>query len=198
MFVGLWRATIAEVSMNKSASPNCWAFGDDVQSLEYYTQQLADMWPQKLMVSGICGSVCSFFHADAMLLWVLTLTILADFIIGIFKAYHSGDGIDSAKLRRGGLKILLYILFLMIAGSADISTARFIEVSDWSFLPKIPIMNLFILYCTYTELSSITRNIEEMGFTVPSLLKSFLGSAKRKVEDSVEQLDPKTEDKKDE
>ena len=180
-----------------SQTSPCWAFGDDVQSLEYYTQQLAEMWPQKLMISGICGSVCSFFHADATLLWVLTLTVLADFVVGIFKAERIGDGIDNAKLRRGGLKILLYIVFLLVAGTADVATTRFIEVSSWS-LPKIPILNFFLLYFTYTELSSVTRNIEEMGFNVPPLLKSLLGRAKQRVEDEVEKIRPTEEEKKDE
>lgn len=188
--------SIAHVEViHMSQTSPCWAFGDDVQSLEYYTRQLAEMWPQKLMISGICGSVCSFFHADATLLWVLALTVLADFVVGIFKAERIGDGIDNAKLRRGGLKILLYIVFLLVAGTADVATTRFIEVSSWS-LPKIPILNFFLLYFTYTELSSVTRNIEEMGFNVPPLLKSFLGRAKQRVEDEVEKIGPTEEEKK--
>ena len=62
----------------------------------------------------------------------------------------------------------------------------------------IVILNFFLLYFTYTELSSVTRNIEEMGFNVPPLLKSFLGRAKQRVEDEVEKIGPTEEEKKDE
>lgn len=182
-----------------SQSSPCWAFGDDVQSFEYYTQQLAEMWPQKLMISGICGSVCSFFHADAMMLWVLTCVVVADFVAGLSRAWKVGNGTDYTKLRSGLVKIIMYLVYFLIAGAMELQYSYFRQASVWAsqYAPALPIMNGFLLYCSITELSSVARNIEDMGFNVPFYLKIFLKKSQKRIENEIDKIDNSEGVKKD-
>lgn len=166
-------------------SSESWAFGDVVRSMDHYTQQLADMWPQKLVLSGIFGSLCSFFYADALLLWIWVLAIFADFVVGIVKARKSNEEITCQKLQQGGVKIVLYLVYFLIAGTAGMSANRILEISGF---PHVPILNGFLFYFTFTELRSITRNIEEMGYKVPALLKTFLGVGMKKFENEINKI----------
>lgn len=166
-------------------SSETWAFGDVVKSMDHYTQQLADMWPQKLVLSGIFGSVCSFFYADALLLWIWILTIFADFVVGIIKSKKLNEDITYQKLRQGGDKLILHLACFLIAGTAGVSANRILELNGF---PHAPILNGFLFYFTYTELRSITRNIEKMGYKVPVLLKTFLGVGMKKFENEINKI----------
>lgn len=173
----------------------CWAFGDDVQSFQYYTQQLADMWPQKLVISSICASACAFFHADALLVWMWFIAISADFLVGVFKARFYEGKIDPHKLIKGVVKFPTYFLYLLIAGAVDVSINRYLVLLGAS--PVLPILNGFFLYFICTELSSVTQSLEDMGLKVPALLKMLLRKSTNRVEQEIEKIGPTEEEKKD-
>lgn len=156
-----------------------------MKSFEHYTTQLLDMWPQKLVISGVCSAVCSFFYADAMLVWIYVLTFLADFVVGMMRGIKLDGCLDGAKLRQGGVKAVMYCAYLLVIGAAGVSINRFLDLAG---LPNIPVMNGFLVYFTCTELSSIVKKFEEMGLKVPPLLKLFLSKSTQRAEQEVSKI----------
>ena len=198
MFVGLWRATIAEVSMNKSASPNCWAFGDDVQSFSHYTQQLLDMWPQKLILCGCLSAICQFLYIEPVIFITWFSALLLDFLLGMWISIRVNHDFEWSKWHRGVVKIVSYFVFTLIAAFGGMVINRAIS----GFAPAIPWIFLLMAAMTVTELKSISRNLECLGFRMPPEIRYLLNAMSRKTKRDLHNLDSttetKTEDKRDE
>lgn len=167
----LWRATIAEVKTMEERCPNTWAFGDDVQSFSHYTQQLFDLWPQKLVIGSIIGTICQFFYIEPAILTTWLFALVLDFALGVAVGIKNDRRLDRVKWQKGVIKIFSYILFLGIIAecskSFNISSVALFGVS-------VPWMIILMSAMTITEFSSIARNLELLGFRMPPEVKLLL------------------------
>ena len=155
-----------------------WTFEDEVNSFSYYTQQLADLWPQKLALSGCFSGLCAFFYADSVLLWLWLGSLIGDFASGVALALHTDKHLSYDKLRSGVTKIAVYLIYILIAAVAGVTINR---ASGF----EIPFLNLFVAYMTLTELRSILHNMEAYGFKTPLLISAMLKRSTKKIENVV-------------
>lgn len=106
------------------------------------------------------------FTINFNLLWIgLVLGIVFDFITGILKAYKTEGKISSSKLRDGGFK-KCGIIFVCIM-SLGLSKLFY----DTYFI----ITNSVLCYYIYTEIVSVTENLNEMGVPLPPIFKKIIG-----------------------
>lgn len=190
--VQLWRVNHSSEVIMECSSPS-WTFEDDVQSFQYYTQQLTSMWPQKIVISGILSTACTFFYADAMLFWIWFLAISADFLVGVLRAFRVDGRLDGRKFRKGALKLPVHIMYLLIVGSAGVSINIFLENNG---IPTIPLLNAVLVYFTCTELVSITKNLEMMGFDTPPIISKVLNLSLKRSEKIIEKLHEEPDESK--
>ena len=170
--------------MEKSC-PNTWAFGDDVQSFSHYTQQLIDLWPQKLVVCSLVGAICQFFYIEPVILTTWLLALVSDLVLGIWVGIHVEHKFDWSKWHKGILKIISYILFAAIAAVGGMVINRAIG----GFAPAIPWMFVLMAAMTVTELKSISRNLEILGFRMPPEVKFLLGTMSRRTKTDLKNLE---------
>lgn len=106
------------------------------------------------------------FTINFNLLWVgLFLGIVFDFATGIAKAYNKEGKISSSKLRDGGFKKCGIILVaVMSLGLSEL-------FCDTYFI----ITNSVLCYYIYTEIISITENLDAMGVPLPPIFKKVIG-----------------------
>lgn len=106
------------------------------------------------------------FTINFNLLWVgLILGIVFDFATGIAKAYNKEGKISSSKLRDGGFKKCGIILVaVMSLGLSEL-------FCDTYFI----ITNSVLCYYIYTEIISITENLDAMGVPLPPIFKKVIG-----------------------
>lgn len=162
-------------------NPPCWSLGDDVQSFQYYSQQLLDLWPQKAVISGFLSAVCSFFYADAVLFWLWFCAILCDFILGACVGIHTEGHMSLDRLQKGIVKFVTYLFYVIIAAVAGVAVTRSSGI-------EIPVLNVFMGYLTLTELKSIIKNMGKLGFKVPPLLMAIVGKSTKKLENTVDKI----------
>ena len=106
------------------------------------------------------------FTINFNLLWIaLICGIVFDFITGIAKAYRTEGKISSSKLRDGGFKKCgIIFVAIMSLGLSEI-------FCDTYFI----ITNSVLCYYIYTELVSITENLDAMGVPLPPIFKKITG-----------------------
>ena len=169
--------------MDKSC-PNVWAIEDDMQSFSHYTQQLFDMWPQKLVVCSLVGTICQFFYIEPVILTTWILALVSDLVLGIWVGVHVEHKFDWSKWHKGILKIISYILFAAIAAVGGMVINRAIS----GFAPAIPWMFVLMAAMTVTELKSISRNLEILGFRMPPEVKFLLGAMSKRTKTDLKNL----------
>lgn len=174
--------------------PQNWAFGVDLQSFSYYTQQLVDMWPQKLLLGGVLSASCQFFSIDHIVLWTWVIAISCDFFTGICVGLKEEQTLNLFKLRKGLVKIIHYAVFIIIVAAGGMVLNR-------AFGLSVPWINGFLAMMTITELKSISRNLEILGFRVPvemkMLLKIMYKKPREEFKKHVEVLDDEGFDRED-
>lgn len=156
-----------------------WTFEADVDNFSYYSQQLLDMWPQKIALSGAISAVCGFFYADAILLWIWLGAVCADFFFGAVYGITTEGCLSCIKLRKGVAKIVAYLVYILIAGLAGVTLTRATGV-------PVPLLNLFIAYMTLTEFKSVLKNLELLGWKTPPLIDLIIHKSTSKIEKTVE------------
>lgn len=106
------------------------------------------------------------FTINFNLLWIALISgIILDFITGIMKAYKKDGRILSSKLRDGGFKKCGIILVcIMSLGLSEL-------FSDTYFI----ISNGVLCYYVYTEIVSVTENLNALGVPLPPILSKILG-----------------------
>ena len=106
------------------------------------------------------------FTINFNLLWIALLCgIILDFITGILKAYKKEGKILSSKLRDGGFKKCGIILVcIMSLGLSEL-------FSDTYFI----ISNGVLCYYVYTEIVSVTENLNALGIPLPPILSKIIG-----------------------
>lgn len=159
-----------------------WHIEEEVQSFQYYTLRLLELWPEKAFISGALGSLCSFFYCDAVLFWLWITALVGDFASGVAVGLHVTHNLCYDRLRAGIAKILVYMVYILIAAIAGLAINR---ASGF----EIPFLNLFIAYMTLTELKSILRNMDTIGFKTPPLIAAFIHRSASKIEKTVKAPD---------
>lgn len=115
--------------------------------------------------AGAAVTVLAFFFDPVTYVAMVAVfcLIIIDFIFGVSAARATGDAVQSAKLRRTAVKIVVYFVL--------ISSARITEHA----IPLYFLDETVIGFLAATELMSILENAGRMGYPVPSSLIKVLG-----------------------
>ena len=143
-----------------------------LEGLDYYTQSLLALWPEKAVIGSCVAGVVSLFGGDGYLLWMLGFG-LADAV----RRRH----FRCRMLAHGALKFPAYCLYLLIVGVVNASLSRSFGGFD------MPLLNLFIAYLIITDAVSVIAHMQRLGIPVPDLLRRVLLRSKRKVERRVDE-----------
>ena len=144
------------------------------ESIKYYVCKLAipffdanSLKQFVLWVGALTGYLLGKDNYD-LLLVMLTLIIL-DWITGIGAAIKNGQPVQSLKIWKTAVKIMVYLSLII---TAQLCGAR-LGLND--------VDKLLIAFYIATEAYSIIENADKMGFPVPALFKAAI---KGKLEES--------------
>ena len=104
-----------------------------------------------------------FNHLEVPALISLFFLILFDFLSAILASYKIGEEIQSIKIFRTALKIIIYY--------GMISAAHLTEVAGLWF---IPIESTIIAFLAVTEMISILENVSKLGYVTPKRILNKL------------------------
>lgn len=132
-------------------------------------------------------SIISFFAPLALMYHTFTFTVLLDMITGMFAAKRRGEKIESKKMRKTILKLLIYIL-----------VASAFYMFQIAIIPGFPFINVVFGLIILTELKSITENCDSL-FKVKTFTRiyEFVNKLFSKYEERTSKGDEKVEQKKD-
>lgn len=121
-------------------------------------------WATVLIIFGYFFDISLQTQLEALL-----LLLIMDMFSAIFAAYQTGEVIESRKIRRTAVKILVY--FSMV------SAAFLVEKS----VPLYVIDDTLIMYLLLTELISLFENFARAGYTTPkNLINQLKGMRDKK------------------
>lgn len=111
-------------------------------------------------------SVFAFFFDPTQQVAMVALfaLIIVDFALGVAASRHTGNQIQSAKLRRTAIKFTVYFI---LVGAARVTEHA---IPILSFLDET-----VVGFLAATELLSILENAGRLGFAVPQKLVDVLG-----------------------
>ena len=151
-----------------------------LEGLDYYTQSLLALWPDKALVGSCVAGVVSLFGGDVYLLWMLAVMMVADFAFGVADAARRRH-FRCRMLWHGALKFLYNMANIGIVDMVNASLSRSFGGFD------MPFLNLFIVYLIITDAVSVIAHMQRLGIPVPDLLRRVLLRSKRKVERRVDE-----------
>lgn len=136
----------------------------DVQYLIHLFRKILHAAEFKAGVGAVL-SILTFFFDPLHIISIVAIfmLIIIDFFFGIGAARATGDAINSSKLRRTAIKLVVY--FSLIA------TARITEYT----LPLGFLDETVIGFLAATEMMSVLENAGRMGYPVPQSLLKILG-----------------------
>ena len=144
------------------------------------------------------GLACVAVACEAMglpldLVWALVGFFVADFVLGIWLAARMRT-FSLRKFARGFSKIPVYTLVLAIAWLCQ-------YIAQHVLGQAVPVPLWACAYLAMHEAISILTKCEALELPVPSLLRKALhrlnSAAEKKVEEALDVIDPKKEDKED-
>ena len=144
------------------------------------------------------GLACIAVACEAMglpvdLVWALVGFFVADFVLGLWLAVRT-RAFSLRKFARGFSKIPVYTLVLSIAWLCQYITQHVLGQA-------VPVPLWTCAYLAMHEAISILTKCEALELPVPSLLRKALhrlnSGVERKVEEALDVIDPKKEDKED-
>lgn len=148
--------------------------------LDYYTQSLLALWPEKAVVGSFVAGAVAVVGGDAYLLWMLAGMLTADFAFGLADAIRR-QHFRCRALAHGVLKFPAYCLYLLIVGVVNASLSRSFGGME------MPFLNLFIAYLIITDAVSVLAHMQRLGIPVPDLLRRVVMRSKRRVEQRVDE-----------
>lgn len=100
----------------------------------------------------------------------LLFLIIADFITGIYASYKTGHKIQSPKIFRTVIKIVIYYLMIALAHFTELAVPVLSQIIDETVLAFLAV----------TELVSNFENLSKLGYAIPQKLFTFLKDFKSK------------------
>jgi hypothetical protein len=100
-----------------------------------------------LLTTGI--SIISFFAPLALMYHTFFFAVMLDMITGMIASKKRGEKIESRKMRKTILKLLVYIL-----------VASAFYMFQMAVMPAVPFINLVFGLIIITELKSMTENCD--------------------------------------
>ncbi len=141
------------------------------QELQWSAHVLDSLFSQAGIKAGTSLALSWFFLLfgdNFILLFVLMTFLVVDFITGAAKAVHL-ETFNTAGLRRGAVKIALYLVLLILGHLATF-------VSEW----LLWFDDAVYCYIALTEYESISENLTVFGIKWPSIrqLRNLLAKVK--------------------
>lgn len=103
-----------------------------------------------------------FVYKDALI--AIFILLIFDFAIGLGAVKKNGEPIQSAKIFRSAIKVVVYFLL--------ISAGRLAEIGTQSLFPIID--EVVMGFLAVTELISILENAGKLGYAIPQKLLNRL------------------------
>lgn len=125
--------------------------------------------------------------------WVIIIWLacmLLDYLTGTWAAMAHGEW-SSTIARQGLWHKLGAVIAVLVAALADIAIGVIVQQFGAEFLPftyKCLITPIVCLWYIFTELGSVIENAAKLGAPIPEWLRKLIASAKRKVEDTGENI----------
>ncbi|MFQ8734850.1 MAG: hypothetical protein ACLSAH_01195 [Bilophila wadsworthia] len=90
-----------------------------LEGLDYYTQSLLALWPEKAVIGSCVAGAVSLFGGDAYLLWMLGAMLVADFAFGLADAVRRRH--FRCRMLAHGRSSSGHCLYLLIVGVVNAS-----------------------------------------------------------------------------
>lgn len=152
-------------------------------AIEQYIQSLIENAWLKGCISGILVGLAEFFDKDWWMIRTMLILIVLDFIFGVITGYKKDRCLSLKKLRNGFFKLLAYNISVIVVWLAQ-------EIVTRSVGLDLPILSFFAGYQSLTELTSVTRHIDELGIRLPIFVKVIFLRYQKQIEDKVQELNP--------
>ena len=153
----------------------------------HYTQALVAFWPAKAGIAAVAAWIST---EPGLLYWLVGLWVV-DFAFGLYESISRGK-FSCRVLKRGGLKIPAYCLYIFLVAAVDACTEMALHMS-------LPILELFLAYLVAQESISVMGHLIRLGLPVPPIVRRILLHGKKKIEKQVDDLlDANENSKKDE
>ncbi|GHV57115.1 hypothetical protein FACS189460_3120 [Deltaproteobacteria bacterium] len=146
---------------------------------QYYLDRLLDNWLFKVLLSPLGLLYSSIFGGNWALLLFFYIALFIDLILGGLAAWRAGE----FSLTRAGqwvVKTLTYTLCIFLMGMVNKSVAEVIGV-NW-------LLDAFMGVMIVTEVLSIFRNMNEMGWPVPPLAVKLATKAQSRASRKLDEL----------
>jgi toxin secretion/phage lysis holin len=151
-----------------------------------FLSALAELWAAKASVSAVIAAISTFLGADQVLIYLLLLSMVLDFLFGVWDA-HRRRRFRCRAMQRGAGKIGWYFVYVGLVAIVDVAVAH---ATSFHF----PCLDLFLAYLVLTETVSVTAHLQSMGVRVPPLLLSFVQRARKSVEKKFDNPESTTEE----
>lgn len=115
----------------------------------------------KLIITGIFGSIVSFYQGLNVIAQVLIILVLIDFVWGLLVAGLEGK-IKSKLAYKGLLKKMSYFIMIYIGYGLDLILGQSIFT------------NLIIMYLVIIELLSILEHMDRLDVRYPKFIRKIL------------------------
>lgn len=151
-----------------------------------FISALSELWAAKASASAVIATISAFIGADQVLLYLLLLSMVLDFVFGIWDA-HRRRRFRCRAMQRGAGKLGWYFVYVGLVAIVDVAVAH---STGYHF----PCLDLFLTYLILTETVSVTAHLQSMGVRVPPLLMSFVQHTRKHVEKRFSSASEKTVD----
>ena len=151
-----------------------------VDGFAYYTQGLAELWPQKIAISAAIAGFTTTLGGDVFLVWLLCGLWALDFVFGFAEALRDGR-FRCRTLGRGVLKLPTYCLYLILVGAVNISLSRALHV-------PMPMLDMFAGYLITTEAVSVVGHMIRLGLPMPATLHNLILRGQAKLQRRIESV----------
>ena len=137
----------------------------------------------KLSISAISGVVAAFLGQYGLFLVLVAVAVVLDVITGIVKAMATGEGLNSAKARRGFWQKIALFVALIFGIFLDFS-AKYVIIKTGINLPiDMPFALIVSAYIIINESISICENLYLTNpDAFPPQIGKWLKVAKDKIE----------------
>lgn len=156
-----------------------------MQDFQTFFQSMVEDWNVKLIGSGFIAFCAEIFGQDWWLIQCLFALIFADCALGMISAKMHNGCLSSRRLHDGIVKIMAYCLSIILVWLVQ-------EIAIRSLPVQLPVMALYAGYQSLTEIKSISRHLERLGFAMPALFHKVANGVNDKLDKAVEDVLPDT------
>lgn len=136
---------------------------EQIHYVPHLLQKVVHFFWEKLLIGLLTVPVILFNQGQTKAMTALLILIVFDFFSAVLVAKKNGEPIESAKVFRTGLKIVVYFVMISAGHLTNVAVGQF-----------FPLDTVIIGFLAVTELISIMENAGKAGYAVPQQLLNQL------------------------